>query len=271
MILGFAAAVAGMLFYAAASVLQGLAASRAEGAGVVRHPAYLAGLGCDAGAWIVSLVAMRALPLFVVQSLLAGSLALTVLLAVPVLHVRPTRRDLGAILVVTAGLALVAASSGDESAAAAPDWYGTAIVALAAVAALAAAVTWRRGHPLVQGAISGVGFAGLALASRAVTVPEGDLARVVLAVLTQPAAWALLVLGGIGAVMYARGLELGSLGPVTAVMWVVEVVLPGAAGVAVLGDAVRDGWALAALGGVGLAVAGCIALALSPTQQSIGS
>lgn len=271
MIVGFAAALAGMVFYAAASVLQGFAATRAEGAGVVRHPAYLCRLGCDAAAWVVSLVAMRVLPLFVVQSLLAGSLALTVLLAIPVLHVRPTRRDLGAILVVTAAVALVAASSGGETTATAPGWYAGAVVILAVVTALVAAAVWRRGHPLLQGAVSGVGFAGLALASRAVTVPESAVGAIVLAVLTQPAAWALLVLGGLGAVMYARGLELGSLGPVTAVVWVVEVVLPGAVGVAVLGDTVRAGWAPAALVGVGFAIPGCVALALSPTQRSVGA
>ncbi|WP_289032754.1 hypothetical protein ACF3NS_02900 [Arsenicicoccus cauae] len=45
MILGFVASVVGMLLYAVASVSQGYAASRAAGAGVVRHPAYVLGLG----------------------------------------------------------------------------------------------------------------------------------------------------------------------------------------------------------------------------------
>ena len=40
---------------------------------------------------------------------------------------------------------------------------------------------------------------------------------------------------------------------------------------AVLGDTVRAGWAPAALVGVGFAIAGCVALALSPTQRSVGA
>ncbi|WP_029212004.1 hypothetical protein [Arsenicicoccus bolidensis] len=67
MILGFVASVVGMLLYAVASVSQGYAASRATGADVVRHPAYVLGLGCDGLAWVASLVALRSLPLFGVQ------------------------------------------------------------------------------------------------------------------------------------------------------------------------------------------------------------
>ncbi|WP_286967039.1 MULTISPECIES: hypothetical protein [Arsenicicoccus] len=271
MILGFVASVVGMLMYAVASVSQGYAASRATGAGVVRHPAYLLGLGCDALAWVASLVALRSLPLFVVQSLLAGSLAVTVLLATVVLRVRPRPRDWVAIAVVTAGLTGVALSSGSESATPPPSWYAGAVVALVAVALVASAALWRRGHPLVLGGLAGVGFSGLALAARAVHEPSGGGLAMVTGVLTQPAAWALVASGVVGAVMYARGLEHGSLGPVTAVMWVVEVRLPGVVGVAVLGDGVRAGWAPAALVGVALAVAGCVALALSPAQEAVGA
>ena len=67
MILGFVASVVGMLLHAVASVSQGYVASRAAGAGVVRHPAYVLGLGCDGLAWVASLVALRSLPLFGVQ------------------------------------------------------------------------------------------------------------------------------------------------------------------------------------------------------------
>jgi len=220
----------------------------------------------------VSLVALRLLPLFVVQSLLAGSLALTVLLAVPVLHVRPTRRDLVAVVVVTAGLAGVALSSGRESTAPPPAGYATTVTVAALVTAAVAALAWRQGRPLACATLAGIGFSGLALAARAVQAPDGlSLLGLIGAVLAQPVAWAVLAFGLVGAVMYARGLEKGRLGPVTAVMWVVEVVLPGIVGVAVLGDGVRAGWAPAALAGVVAAVGGCIVLALSPTQEAIGA
>ncbi|MCH8614128.1 hypothetical protein [Arsenicicoccus dermatophilus] len=268
--LGLAAALAGMLLYALASVSQGLAASRAEGSAVLRHPAYLTGLGCDALAWVASLVALTRMPLFAVQSLLAGSLAITVLLARVVLHARTSGRDWAAIGVVSLGLVLVALSSGAESDAGAPQGYPTAVTVLAVAAVVALAALWRRGPALVLGGLAGVGFSGLALAARAVHVGAGGPLDVVREVALQPAAWALVASGVVGAVAYARALERGSLGPVTAVMWVVEVLLPGVVGVLVLGDTVRPGWGLAALAGVAVAVAGCVVLAFSPAAEAAG-
>lgn len=78
--------------------------------------------------------------------------------------------------------------------------------------------------------------------------------------------WLVVAYGVIGAVMYARSLERGPIGPATAALWVVEVVVPGLLGVAVLGDTVRPGWDLAALLGVALAVGACVVLAHSPAQ-----
>ena len=51
-------------------------------------------------------------------------------------------------------------------------------------------------------------------------------------------------------------------------MWVVEVVVPGALGVALLGDSVRPGWAPAAVAGIALAVLGCLRLSRSAAHES---
>ena len=48
---------------------------------------------------------------------------------------------------------------------------------------------------------------------------------------------------------------------------VVEVLVPGAIGVAVLGDGVRPGWVFPALLAVAAAVAACSVLATSPAQH----
>lgn len=262
MVFAFAAAITGMLFYGVASVAQGSAATRAEGPAVLRHPAYVAGLVCDGLAWLCSLVALGALPLFVVQSILAGSLAVTVLLAWPLLKVRPTRRDALAVLVVTTGLVLVSASAGGESTMTPPSW--TTPVFLAALAALVvlAAASYRRGPSWLSALAAGAGFSGSALCARVAHLGVGDPVRWV----TEPLAWAAVVYGVIGAVMYARALERGELGPATATMWVVEVVLPGAVGVFALGDPIRPGWTWPALAGVALATAASVVLAQSPAQ-----
>jgi hypothetical protein len=54
---------------------------------------------------------------------------------------------------------------------------------------------------------------------------------------------------------------------VAAVLWVVEVLVPGAVGVLALGDGVRPGWQIGAVIAVVVAVAGCAVLATSPAQS----
>jgi len=260
--IGYAAAVGGMLVYGVASVLQAFAARRASGAKVVVHPAYIGGLLCDGLAFGLSVVALASLPLFVVQSLLAGSLAVTVLLAVPVLHVRPTRRDLVAVGVVTLGLLLVSASAAGESTQAPPSWFTPVMIGAAALVALASAVLYARGPAVLVAAVAGLGFSLAALGARALHLGEGPW----LPLLTNPLTWVVVVGGIVGAVTYARSLERGGVGPATAALWVVEVVVPGVIGVAFLGDTVRPGWAIPALVGVVTAVAGCVVLAQSPAQ-----
>lgn len=260
--IGFAAAVGGMVLYGIASVLQAYAAQRATGAKVVSHPAYVAGLGCDGGAFALSVVALATLPLFVVQSLLAGSLAVTVLLAVPVLHVRPTRRDVLAVGIVTLGLLLVSASAAAESTQEPPPWFTTAMIVAAVVVTLAAAVLYARGPSVPVAVVAGLGFSLAALGARALHLGEGAW----FPLLVDPLTWVVVVGGVVGAVTYARALERGAVGPATAALWVVEVVVPGAIGVAFLGDAVRPGWDLPALAGVVAAIVGCVVLAHSPAQ-----
>jgi hypothetical protein len=52
-------------------------------------------------------------------------------------------------------------------------------------------------------------------------------------------AWVVLGYGAIGIASYTLALERGPVGPATAILWVVEVALPAAVGVSLLGDGVR--------------------------------
>lgn len=180
--IAYLSAIGGMLSYGVASVVQAHAALSATGIDIVKHPAYLTGIALDGLAWVLSLVALASLPLFAVQSMLAGSLAVTMILAAIVLKVPLARRDWWAIGMVTCGL---------------------------------------------------------------------------------------LALGVAGAVLYARALEVGTVGTATAVLWVIEVVVPGLLGVVLLGDCVRPGFLALALGGVLAAIVGCVVLARSRTQEQI--
>ena len=256
MTVGLIAALVGMFGYGIGSVLQAAAAARASGPAVLRHPAYLAGLTCDAVAWLASLAALRSLPLFVVQSLLAGSLGVTVILARAFLGAPVRRRDAGAVLAVALALATVAGASGAQSAQPpAPGFQAFAMTGLLLVVAVTAA-SYHRAGSLPLATVAGLAFSGAALCARAVTGTTSWLQ-----LLSEPLAWAVLGFGVVGALTYARALERGPVGPATAVLWGVEVLVPGAIGAAVLGDGVRPGWTLPALLAVAVALAACTILA----------
>jgi drug/metabolite transporter (DMT)-like permease len=261
-VLATAAVLTGAIGYGVGSVLQAWAATRAHGPVVVLHRAYLAGLGCDAVAWLSSLLALRTLPLFSVQAALAGSVAVTVVLAHVTLNDPLLRRDVLATAVVVASIVVVLAAAGRQSSAPAPEWFGLATGLAVPLVAIVLVGVYRRGT-LLLATVAGLAFSGAAVCAR-------SLAGIHLGpgLLLRPLVWALAAFGLLGALAYARSLERGPVGPATAVLWLVEVIVPGVLGVAALGDRVRPGWAVPAGVAVVVAVLACITMSLRPSSAA---
>lgn len=180
------AALLGTVGYGAGSVLQAAGASRSSGPAIVFQPLYLLGLACDGVAWLASLVALQWLPLFAVQALLAGSLAVTVILARCFLGARLRVRDRLAIGAVGLALIAVAASAGVESAAVAPRWFSPALLAALVLVVGALLLLYRGGRAMGMAVVAGLAFSGAALGARSlvgVTTPWQ--------VLGEPVAWSI--------------------------------------------------------------------------------
>ncbi len=249
-------AVLGALAYGVGSVLQARAASRSTGPRMLAQPLYVVGIGCDVLAWAASLVAIRHLPLFAVQSVLAGSIGVTVLLAAPVLGARIRRRD------VVAALGVLALGSGLQSAQRPPSGFGLGIVVALIVTTVLVWAGYRRAHHRWLASLAGASFAGAAVAARGMDLSGGWIS-----VLIQPAAWTLIGFGVVGSLAYARSLERGTASGSTAIVWVTEVGIAGLVGIVVLGDTVRSGWQLPVVVAFLAAMAGCALLGRSvPTQ-----
>lgn len=263
----FGAAAVAVLLYGSASVVQAYAARRASGPAVLRHPAYLSGLTFDGLAFAAQAVAMRGLPIFTVQSILSGSLAITMLLGIAVLRLRPTRRDWFGVGLTTAGVAIVSVAGGPAELVDVPGALRVALALGMVVTLLASVALYRRGAMVAQALVAGLSFALTALFMRMLT----QLAAPGLAWLSLPELYLLGLSGLVGTVMYARALEHGQVGTPTAVLWVIEVIVPGVIGLLALGDTVRHGWQLPTIAGVAAAVAGCVVLALSPTQEQVSA
>ncbi|QCB93540.1 hypothetical protein [Cellulomonas shaoxiangyii] len=263
MILSLAAAVGAALAYGVSTVLQAVAARRAAGLGVVRQPLAVLGLLLDGTGFLLSLLALDRLPLFVVQAVQGSSVVVVVLLAPVALGARLRGRDGVAVVVVVGALAVLAGAAGEQPAVRPPDGFTTVMLGATVVLAAALAVAYRRGGAWTLATLAGLGYSGAAVAARAAHA-SGDLLDAVL----QPLALVVLGCGAVGVLGYLRALERGAVGPVAALLSVVEVLVPGVVGVAVLGDVVRAGWAWAAVLAVLAAVAGCVLLATSPANAA---
>ncbi len=267
MVLGVVCAVAAAIGYGCASVLQGIAARRSAGAQgldprlvmrLTTQLPYLAGTSLDLAAFVASLVALRTLPLFFVQSLVAASVGVTAGLSV-LLGARLERRQVLALGVLACGLVALAASARPEAAtplSLIARWLLLgAVVPVAAAGALAARARGPTSASLLA-MTAGLGFSGVAVAARALVLPHP-----VWRVLADPALWAIGAHGLVAMTAFAVALQRGSVTTVTALTFAVDTVLPSLVGLAVLGDASRPGFALVAVAGFVLATGGALTLA----------
>jgi hypothetical protein len=273
MVLGMACALFAALGYGSASVLQSVAARSAESSRgldprlfvrLAGSVPYVSGLGLDLAAFVASLVALRTLPLFFVQSAIAASVGVTAVLATAI-GVRLHGREIAALLVLGAGLLLLAASAQPDRGTplTLPVRWGllsTAVVLGAAGAAVARA-NGRSSAPALA-VLGGLAFTVVAVAARSLTVPTP-----LWHVLADPGFWAILALGALGMLLFTTALQRGSVTSATAVTFAVETIIPAGVGLAFLGDTTRPGFALVAAVGFLLTISGSLALATGPTAS----
>ncbi|QFQ98873.1 hypothetical protein F9278_24970 [Streptomyces phaeolivaceus] len=256
------AAAEGVGGAAGATGAEGAGAARGRGRTVVevlRGWPFLAGAGLDTLGFGAQVVALRLVPLFLVEAAVASSLAVTAVVGTAVLGLRLRWAEWGAVAVVCLGLATLAVAAGREG-----DGHGgTGLrVAVLVASVLVVAGGWavggrlRRGRAVVLGAAAGLSFGLTAIAVR--LLPE-DVT--VLGVPAQPAAYAVVVSGLGGYLLLVQALQSGSVTAATAAMVICETVWPGVFGVAWLGDSTRDGYAWLAVLGFAGCVGGGVALA----------
>src|SRR6187399_2273115 len=274
---GLLCALVAACAYGIASVLQAVAARSIPGEDrgvdprllvrVLGQWRYVLGLILDALGFVAQLLALRVLPLFVVQAALAASLAVT---AVAALTIGATlnRREWTAVIGVCAGLALLGLSAhGEGSRPAGLTFHiGLAVVTpvLAALGVLAGRAP-RRIRGAALGLMAGLTFGVVALAGRVLWTSS------LLSVLSDPAAYTVAAAGVLGVLLFASALQRGAVTTATALMVVGETVVPSIIGIALLGDTTREGYAPVAAFGFVLAVTAALALArfgeVTPEQR----
>ncbi len=233
MLIPLLATVCSAVFYGVASVLQSIGARRSAAGGtvdprlllrVLRQGPFVAGVGLDILGFACQFYALRSLPLFLVQAALAANLAVTAVVAIPVLGVR-----LGQGTVAGGGRRLPRAGpagrgGGPESVRPVSTAFAVVLLVAAALLGLLGLVAVRLPERLrgaFLGGVAGLGFAVLALAVRCLA----DLHPV--ALLRNPATYAAAVSGVVGFLFFASGLQRAAVTTVTAAVVVGETALPG--------------------------------------------
>jgi hypothetical protein len=270
MVLGMACALFAAVGYGTASVLQSVAARGTESSTgldprlfvrLAGSLLYVSGLGLDFAAFLASLVALRTLPLFFVQSAVAASVGVTAVIAAAI-GVRLQRREIASLVVLGAGLLLLATSAQPDRGA--PLSLGvrwgllSCIVVLGVAGALVARGNERSGAPALA-VLAGLAFTVVAVTARSLTVPSP-----LWHVLADPGLWAILALGSLGMLLFTTALQRGSVTSATALTFAVETIVPAGIGLAFLGDTTRPGFATVAAVGFVLTIAGTLALATDP-------
>ncbi|MEV0902990.1 hypothetical protein [Actinoplanes sp. NPDC049802] len=261
-------AIFGAFSYATGSILQAVGAKRSHStASTLGHPLYLIGIGFDIIAWVGAIVALQHLAVYVVESVLAGSLAVTAVFAWLFLGSKLRPRDVAAIVCTTTALGVLALSAGQQH-----EMLPSTRVRIGLVAALLCLwlLGWgatRTGRPGLIAMIGGFSLGGAAISGRALQFPDEQMRQAstaVVAVVTEPVTWTMILFALTGMLLYASALQGGEVGRVTAVHWTGEVVLPSIIALTLIGDTVRPGWEWAALAAGVVTVGAAIVLASAP-------
>lgn len=267
MIFALLAAAGSAVCYGVASVLQAIGARSTHDTGTVdprlltrllRNTPFVVGMLLDITGGVLQFLALRTLPLFLVQATQAANLAVTAIVAVPVLGARLAARHWWAVAAVIAGLVLLASSAGAENPHEPSLGFRFALLVCVAILAAVGLLAGRTGNTTMGssalGAVAGLGFGLTALAARSLT----NLSP--LHVVRDPAVYAAIGGGVVAFLFFATGLQRGSVTAVSAAVVVGETALPALVGILVLDDHTRPGFAPVALLGFLFAVVGALAL-----------
>jgi drug/metabolite transporter (DMT)-like permease len=270
-ILALVGAFAAAVLYGVATVLQAVGLRRLAQATAPTWRGristgwlYGVGLALDGAGFLASVAALRSLPLFVVESAVASSVAVTAILSGVFLGGRLDRASVLALVVVGIGLVALAVCAVEGPAKALSTSTGVLILVLAAPVAVLGVIGFNMspqyGVPVLA-VVAGLGFGGAGVAARTLTLDRG--------ILGEPLAWALIVYGVIALAAFGVALQRGSVTMVAAVTFGIETVVPAAVGLLWLGDRVRPGFGWVTALGFVLTLGGSVRLARFAAAESL--
>lgn len=240
---------------------------------LAKDPVYLVGFTGQVIGFGLAFLARANLPLYLVQAGAMSAVGIAAVLGAVLLGWKIRLVEIGALVVVAAGLLLLVEAAVPSPARDLPPAAGWALVGLLVLVAVAAVplarVPGSRGA-IALGGLAGVAFAILAVASR--PLASGPLLELPL----QPLFWLMVVSALVGQALLAAALQRGSTTATMASMDSVSVLLASVVGLLLLGDQILAGREPWVIGGLALVLCGVIVMAVvqphgSPTATAAGA
>jgi drug/metabolite transporter (DMT)-like permease len=225
---------------------------------LLRQGPFLASIAIDFLGFVAQLVALRQLPIFAVQAIMASNLAVTAVFAAWLMKAKLSGREWAAVAGVVVGVGLLGASAGAQGAARVHPAFQLGLIVSVVVVGLLGWAAARLPNPArtpALGAAAGLGYAVLAVSAR--VLPGFSLIQLI----KSPATYTLAAAGIVSFMLYATALEGGSVTTATAAVVLAETMPPALVGVLFLGDTTRHGLTAVAGLGFGLAVVCAVLLA----------
>ncbi len=216
-----------------------------------RNPWMLAVVAAYLAGFVLHAVAIWLLPLYLAQASIALSLPVTAVASTRLSELLNRRGWLG-VGAVSLGLVLLAVGAGPAGSTLTGPGYAVLLVAALALLLLVG-LALRGAGSIPLGLLAGLGYAGSALAVRGVDLPLSP--AIAAAALTVPA------YGVLAFWLYSLALDRSLVSTATAPMITAQTFVPALAGLAWLGDGVREGWGAAIAAGLLLATVGTLLLA----------
>jgi drug/metabolite transporter (DMT)-like permease len=221
----------------------------------------------DGLAWALMLVAVQALPLFVVQPIVALSIIITILVERFAFKRLLSTKVIGAMCLIVVGLILLTFTATTESATPVSHPIQLVIILSPLLLAAVGGVYIRKesqSSTFLLAAISGLAFGGTAITGRMMTFSPPYWQ-----VIFSPLFIALLVYGLVGIMFFTAALQRHQASVVNAIMMAFETIIPMVVGLLFLGDTPsHNSWFLMVLG-AGLALAGTFLVTVGSPNQTV--
>lgn len=227
-----------------------------------RNIPYVVGILLDLVGWLLILVAVRILPLFLVQTIIAASVVVTVLADRLILHTRLNNRVYAAIALVLLGLVLVGSAASPEASRTVSHLVRLCVLfAPIPILLLGFALSRfkQRSATIGLAALGGVAFGATSVVGR--MLPHALHFQ---QLIRNGLIWALISYGVLGLLLFTTALQRASATTANAVMISCDTLFPALFGIVFFGDTVRHGLWVPALLGAALTLAGSLIIALQP-------